>query len=190
MEVAGGVRRGEEWVETVELVSGIDDVGAGREFLEGTAVARFVGDRPSGEIVLQTYEDAVASVHLVPPSQLGRRLLEVTGPDRHARPLLADIDSGRTLRSRDLRAERSPVGPTAGASSSILRCADGVIRNGQIKGDLHLHTDLSPDRANDALRDSGGGDGYASTSTSSSPTTRLACGSEGSTAPAWTVSVW
>ena len=144
VEVAGAVRRGEEWVETVELVSGIDDVGAGREFLEGTAVARFVGDRPSGEIVLQTYEDAVASVHLVPPSQLGRRLLEVTGPDRHARPLLADIDADGLSESEIYeRNGRLWVPPPARALDPEV--ADGVIRNGQIKGDLHLHTDLSPD---------------------------------------------
>jgi len=144
VEVAGAVRRGEEWVETVELVSGIDDVGAGREFLEGTAVARFVGDRPSGETVLQTYEDAVASVHLVPPSQLGRRLLEVTGPDRHARPLLADIDADGLSESEIYeRNGRLWVPPPARALDPEV--AEGVIRNGQIKGDLHLHTDLSPD---------------------------------------------
>ena len=144
VEVAGAVRRGEEWVETVELVAGIDDVGAGREFLEGTAVARFIGDRPSGEIVLQTHEDAVASVHLVPPSQLGRRLLEVTGPDRHARSLLADIDADGLSESEIYeRNSRLWIPPPARALDPEV--ADGVIRNGQIKGDLHLHTDLSPD---------------------------------------------
>jgi DNA polymerase (family X) len=144
VEVAGAVRRGEEWVETVDLVSGIDDVGAARKFLEGTAVARFIGEGPIGETMLQTHEDAEANVHLVPPSQLGRRLLEVTGPDRHARPLLADIDANGLSESEIYqRNGRLWVPPAARALDSEV--AKGVIRNGQIKGDLHLHTELSPD---------------------------------------------
>jgi len=144
VEVAGAVRRGEEWVETVDLVAGIDDVVAGRKFLEDTSVARFVGDGPSGEIVVQTHEDVEARIHLVPPSESGQRLLEVTGPDRHARPLLADIDADGLSESEIYqRNGRLWVPPAARALEPEI--AETVIRTGQIKGDLHLHTDLSPD---------------------------------------------
>jgi DNA polymerase (family X) len=144
VHAAGAVRRGEEWVETVDLVSGIDDVGAGRAFLEATAVARVVGNGPSGEIVLQTHEDAEARVHLVPPSQLGRRLLEVTGPDRHARPLLTGINADGLSESEIYERNGRPWVPPA-ARALDPEIVESVIRNGQIKGDLHLHTDLSPD---------------------------------------------
>jgi len=144
VHTAGAVRRGEEWVETVDLVSGIDEVAAGHEFLEGTAVAQFVGDGPTGEIVLQTHEAAAAKVHLVPPSELGGKLLEVTGPDKHAGPLLAGIDAeGLTESEIYERNGRHWVPPAARALDPEI--AEKVVRNGQIKGDLHLHTDLSPD---------------------------------------------
>jgi len=144
VEVGGAVRRGEEWVETVDLVAGIDDVVAGRKFLEDTSVARLVGDGPSGEIVVQTHEDVEARIHLVPPSESGQRLLEVTGPDRHARPLLADIDADGLSESEIYqRNGRLWVPPAARALEPEI--AETVIRTGQVKGDLHLHTDLSPD---------------------------------------------
>ena len=144
LEVAGAVRRGDEWVETIDLVSGIDDIVAGREFLEGTAVARFAGIGPREEIVLKTHEGAGARVHLVPPSEQGRRLLEVTGPAGHAGPLLAGItEEGLTESEIYERNGRLWVPPPARALDPEI--AKDVLRNGQIKGDLHLHTDLSPD---------------------------------------------
>ena len=144
VEVAGAVRRGEEWVETVDLVAGIDDVVAGRKFLEDTSVARFVGDGPSGDIVVQTHEDVEARIHLVPPFESGQRLLEVTGPDRHARPLLADIDADGLSESEIYQRNGRLWVPPA-ARALVPEIAETVIRTGQIKGDLHLHTDLSPD---------------------------------------------
>lgn len=144
VHAAGAVRRGEEWVETVDLVSGIDDVDAGREFLQGTAVARFVGEGSVGETVLRTHEDVEARIHLVQPSQMGQRLLEVTGPDRHVRPLLADNNADGLSESEIYeRSGRLWVPPAARALDPEI--AERVIRNDQIKGDLHLHTDLSPD---------------------------------------------
>ena len=144
VESAGAVRRGEEWVETVDLVSGIADVASGRRFLEDTAVARFVGEGPSGEFVLQTYEDVEARVHLVPPTELGRRLLGVTGPDRHARPLLANIDADG-LSETEIYQQNGRLWVPPPARALDPEVAESVIRNGQVKGDLHLHTDLSPD---------------------------------------------
>jgi len=143
VEVAGAVRRMEEWVEDIDLVSGIDDVVAGREFLEGTAVARFVGDGATGEIVLQSHEGVEVRIHLVPPSEVGWRLLEATGPDRHAGPLLQCSKDGLTESEIYEQNGRLWVPPAARALDP--EPAESVIRNGQIRGDLHLHTDMSPD---------------------------------------------
>ncbi|HEU5111812.1 MAG TPA: hypothetical protein VFU96_00765, partial [Acidimicrobiia bacterium] len=81
---AGGVRRMDEWVESVDLVAGTEKVEAGRDLLAGTAVARLTGHGPMGELVLRTHENVEARIHLVQPSQIGRRLLLATGPDWHA----------------------------------------------------------------------------------------------------------
>jgi DNA polymerase (family 10) len=143
VEVAGAVRRLEEWVDAIDLVSGIDDVAAGREFLESTAVARFVGGGGMGEIVLQSHEGVEARIHLVPPSEVGWRLLEATGPDRHTGPLLAGSKDGLTESQIYEQNGRLWVPPAARALDPEI--AERVVRNGQIKGDLHLHTDLSPD---------------------------------------------
>ena len=144
VEVAGALRRMDEWMETIDLVAGIEDVAGGRDFLKGTAVARFVGDRPMGAIVLRTYEGVEARIHLVPPSEVGRRLLEVTGPDGHADALLSGIDADGLTESEIYAENRRLLVPPA-ARALEREIAEGVIRTGQIKGDLHLHTDLSPD---------------------------------------------
>jgi len=144
VQPAGGVRRTDEWVESVDLVAGTDEVEAGGKFLEGTAVARLAGHGPVGEILLHTHEDVEARIHLVPPYQMGQRLLLETGPDWHAGGLLADINgNGLTEAEIYKRNGRLWVPPAARALDPEI--AEGVILTGQINGDLHLHTDLSPD---------------------------------------------
>lgn len=144
VQPAGGVRRTDEWVESVDLVAGTDEVEAGGKFLEGTAVARLAGHGPVGEILLHTHEDVEARIHLVPPYQMGQRLLLATGPDWHAGGLLADINgNGLTEAEIYKRNGRLWVPPAARALDPEI--AEGVILTGQINGDLHLHTDLSPD---------------------------------------------
>ena len=141
---AGGVRRMDEWVESVDLVAGTDEVEAGRKFLEGTAVARLVGRGPREETVLQTHESVEARIHLVPPSEVGRRLVLETGPDWHAGELLADID-GKGLTEAEIYEQNGRLWVPPAARALEPEIAENVIRTGQINGDLHLHTDLSPD---------------------------------------------
>jgi DNA polymerase (family 10) len=75
---------------------------------------------------------------------MGQRLLLATGPDWHAGGLLADINgNGLTEAEIYKRNGRLWVPPAARALDPEI--AEGVILTGQINGDLHLHTDLSPD---------------------------------------------
>ena len=143
-QVAGAVRRIDEWVESVDLVAGTNEVEAGGKFLEATAVARLIGHGPKGETVLQTHEGVRTRVHLVRPSEVGGRLLLETGPEWHAGELLADID-GNGLTEAEIYEEngRLWVPPAARALESEI--AEVVVRTAQIKGDLHLHSELSPD---------------------------------------------
>ena len=144
VQTAGGMRRMDEWVESVDLVAGTDEVEAGRKFLEGTAVARLVGRGPRDETVLQTHESVEARIHLVPPSEVGRRLLLETGPDWHAGELLADIN-GKGLTEAEIYEQNGRLWVPPAARALEPEIAENVIRTGQINGDLHLHTDLSPD---------------------------------------------
>ena len=144
VEPAGALRRMEEWVETLDLVSGIDDVTAGREFLEGTAVARFVGVGPMGEMVLRAHEGVGVSVHVVSPIEIGTRLLQATGPPAHVEALILDLD-GEPPTEADIYARRDRVWVPPPARSLPTEIAANVVRLDEIRGDLHVHSDRSPD---------------------------------------------
>ncbi len=144
VEAAGQVRRREEWVETIDLVVGSDDVARGRAFLEGTAVARFEGHGTGGESLIRAHEGVPVRVHLVSPAEAGWRLLQVTGPDGHADDLLRSVVAdGLTETEIYERGGRIWLPPAARGLPRAT--AEGVVRLGDIKGDLHLHSDSSPD---------------------------------------------
>jgi DNA polymerase (family X) len=144
VEAAGSVRRMEEWVEIVALVAGMDDVVAGNGFLESTAVARFIGHGPKGETTLRAHEGVGLEIHLVTPSQVGARLVEVTGPPDHAVELLAEVE-GEPLTETEIYASSGRVWIPPPARSLPSATAGAVVRLGEIRGDLHLHSDGSPD---------------------------------------------
>ena len=114
-EPAGSVRSLDEWVESVDLVAGTDDVEAGRRFFEGTAIARLAGHGPLGELVLRTHDDVEARIHLVRPSQVGRRLLVATGPEWHARRTAGRHQREWPLKPRSMSGMVVALGPSGGA---------------------------------------------------------------------------
>jgi DNA polymerase (family 10) len=144
VEPAGGVRTMEEWVGPIELVAAVEDVAGGREFLESTAVARFVGYGESGESALRSHDGVEVRAHLVPPDQAGVRLLTVTGPPAHAESILTDADDiSGTEANLYAAAKRAWVPPAARSLSDPV--AGAVVRLADVHGDLHLHSDRSPD---------------------------------------------
>ncbi len=144
VEAAGGVRRMEEWVETIDLIVGSNDVALGRAFLEGTAVARFEGYGTGGESLIRAHEGIPVRVHLVPPAEAGRQLLQVTGPEDHAAELLAGkVAEG--LNEPEIYEQGGRIWLPPAARGLSKETAEGVVRLGHIKGDLHLHSDSSPD---------------------------------------------
>jgi DNA polymerase (family 10) len=144
VEPAGSVRTMEEWVGPIDLVAGVDDIATGRAFLESTAVARFLGYGDSGESVLRAHEGVEVRAHLVPPDEVGARLLAVTGPRAHGESILAEAGVTKGSES-DLysAAGRVWVPPPARGLSDVA--AREVVRLAQVRGDLHLHSDRSPD---------------------------------------------
>lgn len=144
VEAAGSVRTMEEWVESVELVAGVVDARSGQRFLEATSVARFVGSSPTGETRLRAHEGVKIAVHLVPPAHVETRLFQVTGPVSHVNELLAVSDDPALTESEIYAGSgREWVPPPARGFADAT--AAGVVRLGEIRGDLHLHTNRSPD---------------------------------------------
>jgi DNA polymerase (family 10) len=144
VEPSGSVRTMEEWVRSVELVVGTADVQTGREFLESTAVARFQGYGEWGESILESHEGVEIRAHLVTPGQSGARQLMVTGPPDHATAIL-DAADGALGAEAEIYATARKIWIPPPARGLPADRAEGVIRLAQIRGDLHLHSDLSPD---------------------------------------------
>ena len=141
---AGAVRRMEEWVDTIDLVAGVDDLAAARNFLEETAVARFMGRGDRDRIMLRSHDGTELLVHLVPPQRVGARLLEATGPPSHTGPLL-DRAGDEPLTEAEIYQRSGQVWIPPPARGLPPESAAGVLRLEQIRGDLHLHTNESPD---------------------------------------------
>jgi DNA polymerase (family 10) len=144
VEPAGSLRTMQEWVGPLELVATAEDLSQGREFLETTAVARFLGYGDRGESILRAHEDIEVRAHLVPADQAGARLLTVTGPLAHAESVLqaAGDTSGPEAHLYEVAGHPWVPPPARGLPTAL---ATGVVRLSQIRGDLHLHSDRSPD---------------------------------------------
>ncbi|MGH8873547.1 MAG: hypothetical protein ACRDWS_16425 [Acidimicrobiia bacterium] len=143
-QIAGQLRRTDEWVDLIELIAEVGDFETAMSFLEETAVARLEGhtDRPG--VSLRTHEGMSAHVHLAAPGRSGALLLEKTGPPGHTEPLLADIHDD-TLTEVAIYARNGKMWIPPAARELGPDTAEEVVRMGQIRGDLHLHTDWSPD---------------------------------------------
>jgi len=141
---AGAVRRMEEWVGTIDLVAGVDDLDTARGFLAGTAVASFVGQRDRDTAVLRSHDGTELLVHLVPPRRVGARLLGATGPPGHTGPLL-DAVGDEPLTEAEIYQRSGQVWVPPPARGLPTERAAGVLRLEHIRGDLHLHTSESPD---------------------------------------------
>jgi DNA polymerase (family 10) len=144
VEPAGSVRTMEEWVAKVDLVAAVADLAAGREFLESTASARFVEHGGSGETVLRSHDGVEIRAHLVVPDEVGAKMLIVTGPPAHARAILGAADGTMTSES-EIYAAGGRVWIPPPARGLPDETAAAVIRLGHVRGDLHLHSDRSPD---------------------------------------------
>jgi DNA polymerase (family 10) len=144
VEPAGSLRTMDEWVGPLELVATAEDLSHAREFLETTAVARFLGYGELGESILRAHEDIEVRAHLVSADQAGARLLRVTGPLAHAESVLeAAGDTSGPETHLYASAGHPWVPPPARGLPAAL--ATEVVRLAQIRGDLHLHSDRSPD---------------------------------------------
>jgi DNA polymerase (family 10) len=142
--VAGSVRRLDEWVEMLDLVSEVEDEAEAGRFLEETAVARYLDRHGEGPAELESHEGVGVRIHLAAHGKGGSLLLEATGPPEHAAALLTGIDVDGVTEPEIYRRHQRVWVPPPARALPVERAAD-VVRLDQIRGDLHIHTDRSPD---------------------------------------------
>jgi len=141
---AGQVRRVEDWVAWVDLVAGTDDLPGARRFLDLTAVASRSDPVDDGIYGLRTHDDIGVTVHLSPPAGFGTTLVRATGPESHVEEILPDATPPLPTEPEVYRARGVEWVPPA-ARGLPLEKADEVVRVADLRGDLHIHTDWSPD---------------------------------------------
>ncbi|MGH8944612.1 MAG: PHP domain-containing protein [Acidimicrobiia bacterium] len=141
---AGQVRRVEDWVAWIDLVVATEDRALARRFLDLTAVASR-SDPVDDEVHrLRTHDDVGVTVHLVAPLGFGTALLRATGPGTHVEEVLSDGRSPLATEVEVYRARGLAWVPPAARGLSVERATE-VVRVADLRGDLHVHTDWSPD---------------------------------------------
>ena len=142
--VAGSVRRLDEWVEELDLVSEVEEQAGVVRFLEETAVARYLHLHRESAVELESHEGVGVRIHLAEDGEGGGLLLEATGPPEHAASLLTGIDVGGLTEPEIYRLHQQVWVPPPARALPVEKAAD-VVRLDQIRGDLHIHTERSPD---------------------------------------------
>lgn len=142
VEIAGGVRRVDEWVTRLDLVVVTDDREGAIEFLEESAVLTDVKAGSDDVVEVSTHADVPVAIHLSGPAEAGTALISATGPELHLVRLGAL--SPHPTESEAYRDVGAPWTPPA-ARLLPMGAAAETTRLEEIRGDLHLHTDASPD---------------------------------------------
>lgn len=136
-EIAGEVRRVEEWVHRLDLVAVTEDPGSLAAFLETTAVL----DSYSGDEG-RTHDGLRVVVHVAAPEEAGSVLITATGPSRHL-DQLGDMDPAAT--EEEVYAEAGMAWVPPPARGLDPETAARVVTVNDLQGDLHLHSAASPD---------------------------------------------
>ena len=140
IDIAGSVRRTEEWVDRLDLVAVANEPDRLVEFLSVTAGLHTVsiGD---DTIWGSTLDQIPVAVHLSAPEAAGTSLLWATGPVEHAMTVTRDPypTEHEAYESAGLALVPAPArGLPIDAGGAVVRVED-------LRGDLHVHSELSPD---------------------------------------------
>lgn len=142
VDVAGEVRRVEEWVEALDLVAATTAVDEVTDFLQTTAVLRTWDESDRGFV---THSGIWGRMHLTEPESLGTIMVRATGPQSHVIELFGGEDPGRHGTEAEVYRSMARVWIPPPARAVPLDLAAGAVRLDDIRGDLHLHSERSPD---------------------------------------------
>ncbi|HJR92277.1 MAG TPA: PHP domain-containing protein [Acidimicrobiia bacterium] len=142
VHVAGESRRLEEWVTQLELVVVADDITPVLRFVDSTAVA--ASSNVDGAVAeLVTHGGLPVRVHMGGERRAGSVLVQATGPPGHIDGLGLDTVTDHPDEQSVYRgAGHIWVPPPARSMAPSI--AD-LIKTDEVVGDLHLHTEWSPD---------------------------------------------
>ncbi len=147
-DVAGGVRRFDDVVRGVELAAAADPAAPAVEaFATSALLARSSTGEDRAEGV--GHDSAPASLRVAPPARYGTLLVEATGSDAH----LGELGALPDLPTEDgvyaaLGLGAIPPEVRHGTGEIAAARAGGfpsLVTADELRGDLHLHTDLSRD---------------------------------------------
>lgn len=141
VDVAGEVRRVEEWVETLTLTVATTDRPRVARFLAETSV--LAGSDVGGPHITATTHSGVAvAVDVGAPEEAGTMLLIATGPPEHV----------ATIETEGSQPTEHEVYKAAGfgwipppARVLPVDLGSQVVVAEEVRGDLHVHTHASPD---------------------------------------------
>lgn len=138
--IAGSVRRLEEWVDRIDLVAVTENRLLVDEFLKTSSSLRSAQVGPDS-IEGVTHSGIEVAIHHALPESGGTKLLWVTGPPGHAAEVTEDPFP------TEHEAYRSVGLPLIAAPARHLPVDSAleVIVSNDLRGDFHIHTELSPD---------------------------------------------
>lgn len=141
--LAGSVRRLDEWSEILDLVVVTESPDRANAFLAATAAAAATQSQASSVVTLLLHEGIEARIHLGAPASAGSVLVGSTGPPEHVSELgIAASEAHPTEEEVYGAAGRAWIPAPARTRSSP---PEDVITGDDLRGDLHLHSDWSPD---------------------------------------------
>ncbi|HEU4321016.1 MAG TPA: PHP domain-containing protein [Acidimicrobiia bacterium] len=141
VDVAGEVRTVAEWVEELLLVVTTSDYELAHEFLATTAVLGSVAAEANKRITGVSLSGMRVVIELAAPEESGTALVRATGPPAHL--TIAD-DTAFSTEHEVYEAAGYPWIPPA-ARSLPMDLGSQVVFVEELRGDLHLHSEASPD---------------------------------------------
>lgn len=142
--VSGAVRRLDEWVEKIDVVAEVGELETADGFLRDTAVAKYLDAPSPDEWRLRSHDGVEIGVHVAPPGRAGPLLIATTGPPQHAAALLDELDTPAGSEA-EIYQSRGRMWIPPPARSLPAPVGEAVVRLSEIRGDLHVHSERSPD---------------------------------------------
>jgi DNA polymerase (family X) len=142
VHVAGAVRRVEEWADRVDIVAITDQSDDVNSFLTRTAVLSEHTEVSEGLHSAETHSGLPVEIHISPPAAAGSALFTATGPPEHV--VLLGLETGHPS-EKQIYASAGLEWIPPPARSLPLDEAVGVVALDDLRGDLHLHSEDSPD---------------------------------------------
>lgn len=145
VETAGSVRRVEEWVDRLDIVMAPRSRRSLYGFLETTAAVRRAERQARGTVLLETHTAIPAVLWVATPETMGSTMIMATGPPCHLAEMFDDQDAPPSDTEERVYGRHGVQWIPPAARGLPLDRATAVVRAEDIRGDLHIHSERSPD---------------------------------------------